>query len=128
MIRRLILFLIVAALPFLTGCEGLKRLTDGATSTPPAAAGASADYTVSGTTIEDFETVDVRVVDSDLTIKVKRPNEDWTVLDQFEVYLIKSGVGGGAVRFGYRNLYVNGMTRPVAPKGTQFEIRSVLRS
>ncbi|HET9146157.1 MAG TPA: hypothetical protein VFN81_08735 [Sphingomicrobium sp.] len=127
MIRRLILLLTIAVLPVLTGCEGFKRLTDGATSTPPAA-GAAADYTVSGTTAEDFEIVGVRTDDSEITIRVKRPGSlDWYVLDQFEFSILKGGVGG-AVRFGYRNLYVGGVTGPVAPKGSLFEIRSVVKS
>ena len=85
-------------------------------------------YTIQGTTQSDHDLVAIRVVDSAVTVKVNRtsgPEQGWHTCDEFEVHLSTKGTGGGSVRLGYLNLVVGGVSFPVAPKGTQYEITSM---
>lgn len=109
------------------GCQSLKKLMDGPTSTP--AAPIPADITITGVTTSDFQLIPVRVLNSHVTVRVNRVNNPeigWHDCDTFEVYTTTSGPGGGAVRLWYLNLQSGGVSFPVAPAGTPYEIRSVL--
>lgn len=115
-------------LPFLIGCQTIKNLPGikEPGHTPNSPTPLPEVYTLTGTTATNFQTIaPVRVVDSSIMARVKR-NGAWEVCDQFEVRLSTQGVGGGSVRFWYRNLSVNGVSNPVAPSGTEYEITSTL--
>lgn len=120
--------LLLAFLFPVIGCQSLKKLTDGPTSTPGPGP-LPADYTVTGVSSSDFDLIPVRVLNSHVTVRVNRqsnPESGWHDCDTFEVFMSTKGTGGGAVRLWYLNLSVGGVSFPVAPTGTAYEIRSVL--
>ncbi len=132
------LLLIVFLAPFLVGCESLKRITDGASETHPNQVSTPVDYKVTGVTAIDYQVIQpVRCVGSDVTVRVKRPGEEWHDCNKYEVKIDTVGTGGGGVwmrRICYPTFDQQGKLislvltgKPVAPAGTEYEIRSVLR-
>ncbi len=122
---RILVFLLLAPL---TGCNVLRAIAPQYEKDRPASGTPTLpnDYTLTGTTTQNFQLIaPVRVADSVLVVRVKRAGEEWETLDKFEVFTSSKGVGGGSVRFWYRNLVVGGVARPVAPTGSEYSIRSV---
>lgn len=130
------LFILMLA-PMLVGCESLKRITEGPSSEPGPDLSVPNEYVVTGVTITDFQIIQpVRCAGSTVTVKVKRSGEDWQVCNKYEAKIDPVGVGGGGVWFKkicYPTYDPNGnliklviTSRPVAPAGTEYEIRSVL--
>ncbi len=112
---------------FLSGCNVVRKaLPQYEKDRPNEATTLPDDYTVTGVTTENFQLVPIRVADSVVVVRVRRVGEDWMQCDKFETLLLRKGTGG--VRLWYRNLIVGGVARPVAPIGTQYEIRSIVTS
>lgn len=124
--------LLIVAVLSLSACNTLKRFTT-AGSTPPDPI--PEILTASGTTVFDYQIIPIRCADSAVTVKVKE-NGTWRECNRFEVKIDTVGAGGGAVYFRnicYPTFDSNGKLiylvitgKPVAPKGTDYEIRSVL--
>lgn len=121
--------LLILALP-LVGCNTLRKVFPQYEKDQPAPNNSvPADYTIKGVTASDFDFIPVRVLNSIVTVKVNRlnsPEKGWHDCDTFEVLHSTKGTGGGGVRLWYLNLTVGGVSFPVAPKGTEYEIHSVL--
>lgn len=123
--------LIVAALAVpLMGCNTLRKIPGigGAHSEPANIPPLPDDYTVTGTTVGNFDFIPINTIDRTLLVRVNRtaaPETGWHTCDQFEIFTSTKGTGGGGVRFGFLNLVVGGVSFPVAPRGTQYEIRSI---
>lgn len=123
--------LLMTVMLTLVGCNTLKRITsadhtDAASNTLPD------DYVLAGATSVDFQIIQpVRCADSAVSVRVKRAGETaWRECNRYEVKIDTVGVGGGGVWFRRQAeiegsiLHITG--KPVAPAGTQYEIRSVL--
>lgn len=122
------LTILIASLLFV-GCQQLEKLPGFGKDQPPQHNALPATYTVTGVTQSDFDLVPVRVLNSRITVRVNRANrplQGWHDCDEFEVFFSTKGTGGGFVRFWYLNLEVGGISFPVAPTGTPYEITSTL--
>lgn len=125
-----IITILILSIP-LVGCNAVRKVFPQyeKDKAAPEVAALPDDYTVTGVTATDYQLIaPVRVVNSAIAVKVKRVGEDWHQCDKFEIALSTRGTGGGAVRFQWQSVIVNGIARPVAPAGTQYEIRSVVKS
>lgn len=121
----------------LVGCNTLKRLTHaGQTETPNNTL--PDDYTVTGATSLDYQVIQVRCVDSTVTVEVKKSNEDsFRTLNTMEFFADPRGTGGGGVwmqkkclvSYAYDGTILSFtiLREPVAPAGSQYRIRSVLK-
>lgn len=126
--------LLILILP-LIGCQSLKRITDGRTTTPPSATNLPSDYYVTGTTANDYDKVIMPVQGRIITVEVKRSDEnsymilkDKTGYEEYAVFTIPRD----GVRFTKRVKYFQGggytlSDEPAAPKGTEYRIHSVLK-
>jgi hypothetical protein len=121
--------LLLALLP-LVGCESLSRLTGGPESKPAESAALPDDYTVTGVTVVDRQTIQpVRVVDSKIRVWVRKPGAlEFRELNEYEFYPDPYGPGGGGVWLKGEILVQSGKQypqgRPAAPTGSEYRIQS----
>ena len=126
------LFILIAVLPLVTGCESYKRITGDLDSGHAESAGLPDDYTVTGVTLVDRETIEpVRCLNSEIRVWVRTPGKtDFRELNDAEFSVYTTGPGGGGVRLKGEILIQSGkqypQRRPAAPTGTEYLIRSVL--
>ena len=114
------LFLFVLSLSGLLGCNTLHKLTSSQQTQDPIPS-LPDQYVVNGITINDFQTISVRTLDS--MISVKAGNRS---LNKYEFKVIDGGVELGHQVTINPNQTITYKTPfvPVAPKGTSYEITS----
>lgn len=126
-ISQLILILVLPAM----GCQSLKRITEGASSTPPASEAPLAnDYYLEGVVNVEFAIVDLPTVGRQITVGVKKPGEErFHMLYEREYSLHVAEKGYIAFSRSYvqdeQGWHYQG--HPVAPIGSSYRIHSTLK-
>lgn len=131
------LTLLIPLLLLSVGCQSIKRITDGAEQTSPAQAQINPDdFTMTGVTTKDHDSVYMAVSSHTVTVEVLRPGDTawiklerpdrYDYLDSYQLFKIPTeGVYFG--NWAYRNADggVTFTSTPSAPTGTQYRIHSV---
>src|SRR5579863_715564 len=88
--------LVILSMLMLAGCNTYRKVFD-PSSTPPV--NTPITVVVTGTTVSDHDTVDIRCLDSNVSVQVMA-NGAWVTLNPYEYTVTTVGAGGGGVTFG----------------------------
>lgn len=130
---KLKILIIMCALT-LIGCDGLKRIMEGAEGHPPAPAGYENPHVVEGVTVLDRQIIEgIPINGRTVRAEVKPPGaDDFRALNQYEFHLYPDGpspalgFGGEVIILCNGHLLITG--NPCAPTGTQYKIISEVTS